>query len=141
MSLPHRGRTLASRVRAARPGPDDLFVALAVHLDDLDHEVLVDERPLLDAPGHLATPLPAAPDDVPVRRLVLLPRPAFLLAPRARGMPAARALALAATQRVIDGVHRDAADGRPLALPAAPAGLAQRDQLVLGVADLAAPPL
>src|SRR3954452_8328000 len=52
-------------------------------------------------------------------------------------MTAALGLALAAAVRVVDGVHRGAADGRALALPAAPAGLAPRDVLVVEVADLA----
>src|SRR4051812_21176167 len=52
-------------------------------------------------------------------------------------MTAALGLALAAAVRVVDGVHRGAADGRALALPAAPPGLAPRDVLVVEVADLA----
>ena len=71
-------------VRAARPGLDDPLLALLVHVVDLDHQVVVDERTLLDGPRHLATPLPAAANDVLVRRLVLLARAAFLLAPRRR---------------------------------------------------------
>src|SRR5882672_2515183 len=46
------------------------------------------------------------------------------------------ALALAAAVRVIDRVHRQAAHGGPPALPAVPAGLADPDDLVLGVAQL-----
>ena len=84
---------------------------------DLDHQVLVDERPLLHGPAASATPLPTAADDLLVRRLVLLPRAAFLLPPRRGGMAAARRLALAAAQRVVDRVHRDAAHRRALALP------------------------
>src|SRR6266545_5282613 len=59
------------------------------------------------------------------------------LAPRVRGGPATRALALAAAQRMIDGVHRHAADSGAAAQPAALARLADRQQLVLGVADFA----
>src|SRR5690242_6163672 len=59
------------------------------------------------------------------------------LAPRIRGRPAARALAFAAAERVIDGVHRDAAYPRAAAEPARLPRLADRQQLVLGVADFA----
>src|SRR3954465_3824863 len=61
-----------------------------------------------------------------------------LLAPgRDRVRVALAALALAAAVRVIDGVHGQAADRRPPALPAVPARLADADDLVLGVAELA----
>ena len=69
--------------RTARPGLDDPLVAALVHVVDLHHQVLVDERTLLHRPRHLATTLPTAANDVLARRLVLLPRTAFLLAPRA----------------------------------------------------------
>src|SRR5436190_21986361 len=52
-------------------------------------------------------------------------------------MPAARRLAFAAAERVIDRVHRDAAHVRPLAEPAAAPRLANRHVLVIEVADLA----
>src|SRR5712691_7047363 len=52
-------------------------------------------------------------------------------------MAAARRLAFTTAQRVIDGVHRDAAHVRALAHPAAAAGLADRHVLVIDVADLA----
>src|SRR6266566_4833055 len=38
--------------RAARPGLDDPLVASTVHLDHLGQEVVIDERALLDRPGH-----------------------------------------------------------------------------------------
>ena len=66
-------------------------------------------------------------------RLVALGRHA----PRRHRMPAAGRLAFAAAERVIDRVHRDAAHVRPLAQPAAAAGLADRHVLVVDVADLA----
>ena len=47
------------------------------------------------------------------------------------------ALALTAAERVVDGVHRDAARVRALALPTVATGLADRDQARLAVADLA----
>jgi len=46
-------------------------------------------------------------------------------------------LAFTATVRVVDRVHGHAADGRALALPPHPAGLAPVDVRLLGVADLA----
>src|SRR2546422_9099557 len=88
-----------------------------------------------------ATPLPTAPDDVLARRLVLLSRAALLLAPRRRGVPPAGGLALAATEGVVDRVHRDAADRRALVLPAGATGFAEVDQLVFRVADHADRPL
>src|SRR6185436_8778148 len=68
-----------------------------------------------------------------VARLVALGRHA----PRRHRMAAARGLALAAAERVVDRVHRDAAHVRPLAEPPAPPRLADRDVLVIEVADLA----
>src|SRR3954470_18103374 len=70
--------------------------------------------------------------DLPVARFVALRR----LTPRRHRMTAAGCLAFTAAERVIDRVHRDAAHVRPLAEPAAPAGLADRDVLVIDVADL-----
>src|SRR6185503_18858602 len=81
-----------------------------------------------------ATPLPATANDVLVRRLVLLACAALGLAPRGTRVPTTGGLAFAATQRVIDRVHRDAADRRALALPSGTPRLAELDELVLGVA-------
>src|SRR5437870_8611529 len=58
------------------------------------------------------------------------------LAPR-RHRVIALALALAAAHRVVDRVHDRAAHGGPEALPAHAPGLADRDVLVIEVADLA----
>src|SRR5437667_1030536 len=70
--------------------------------------------------------------------LLLVPRLLALdLAPRVRGRPATRALALAAAQRMIDGVHRHAADAGAAAQPAALPRLADRQQLVLRVPHFA----
>src|SRR5258706_1682590 len=70
--------------------------------------------------------------------LLLVPRLLALdLAPRIRGRPATRALAFAAAERMIDGVHRHAADAGTAAKPARLPRLADRQQLVLGVADFA----
>src|SRR5438128_3707492 len=81
----------------------------------------------------------AAADDQLVRFLVLAAGalPERRDAPRRDRVTAALGLALAAAVRVVDGVHRRTADGGALALPAAPAGLADVDVLVVGVADLA----
>src|SRR5262245_21927377 len=51
-------------------------------------------------------------------------------------MPPATAVG-AATHRMVDRVHRDAAHRRPLTAPAIGAGLADRAQAVLFVADFA----
>src|SRR5438034_4343038 len=50
---------------APRPRPDDPLVAAAVHLLDLLHQVVVDERTLLDGSRHglLAPSLSATADD------------------------------------------------------------------------------
>src|SRR5437588_11010053 len=121
----------------ARPRADHTLVAAAVHLLDLLHQVAVDERPLLDAPGHASAPsLAASSDDLLVRGLALLAGPALLLAPRARGVAASRGLPLAAAHGVVDGVHGDAAHRRTLRLPPGATGLAELHQLMLGVADL-----
>src|SRR5204863_1952271 len=70
--------------------------------------------------------------------LLLVPRLLALdLAPRIRRRPATRALAFAAAERVIDGVHRHAADAGTAAQPARLPRLADRQQLVLGVPDFA----
>src|SRR4051812_9988114 len=58
-------------------------------------------------------------------------------APRGDRVTAALRLAFTAAVRVVDRVHRRAADGRALAEPARAAGLADRHVAVLDVADLA----
>src|SRR5205823_2411253 len=100
----------------------------------------VDERAFLDRTGHrLPHALVAALDDelggaLVDARLVSLGR----LTPGGDRMGVAlAALALAAAVRVIDRVHGKAAHGGAPALPAVPAGLADADDLVLGVAELA----
>src|SRR3954454_17771007 len=60
----------------------------------------------------------AAADDEAVAVLVSAAGAALWLAPGADRVPATGGLALAAAVRVVDRVHGDAADGRPLALPA-----------------------
>src|SRR4029078_6061047 len=69
---------------------------------------------------------------LPVPRLVALGR----LSPWRHRVPATRGFAFATAQRMVNRVHCHAADMRPLAQPAAPACLADRDVLVIDVADL-----
>src|SRR5207247_8495794 len=125
-----------------RPRLDHPPVPGGVHRLDLDAQVVVDERALLQAARHLLPPpgpAAAAPasDDELVGRLVLAARAAFGLAPRRHGMAAAGALALTAAERVVDRVHGHAARLRTAALPPAPPGLAELDEPGLDVADLA----
>ena len=69
--------------------------------------------------------------------LVRVAGAALGLAPRRHRMAAAGALAFAAAEGVVDRVHGHAAGLGADALPAVAAGLADADQLGLGVADLA----
>src|SRR4051794_14710262 len=84
-------------------------------------------------------PTPALPDDQLVGCLVLLAGalPERRDAPRSDRMTAALRLALATAVRVVDRVHRGAADSRALADPAAAPGLAAGLVRVVGVPDLA----
>src|SRR5437868_3027233 len=127
--------------RAARPGADHVLLTRLVHRGDPLQQALLHERSLLRATRHLATSFlsaPTAADDELVRLLVLCTRALAKRrhAPRCDRMAAALRLALAAAVRVVDRVHRRAAHGGALALPAAAAGLAARDVLVVDVADL-----
>src|SRR5207248_3474871 len=121
--------------RRPRPGADHPLLVRGVHGLDAGEQPPLDERPLLRAPTHLALLLAAtaASDDQLVRFLVLPARalPERRHAPRRHGMAAALRLALAAAVRVVDGVHRSAAHGRALALPAAAARLPAGDVLVV----------
>src|SRR6478752_1833741 len=76
----------------------------------------------------------AATDDQGIAGLALA-RAALGLAPGGDRVATTGGLALATTVRVVDRVHHDTADGRALALPAHPAGLAPVDVGLLGVAD------
>src|SRR5437868_2841604 len=89
------------------------------------------------APG---AALAAPADDQLVGLLVTGPGTAFLLAPRRNRMAATTGLALAAAERVVDGVHGHATGLGANALPAVAARLAPRHQLGLDVADLAEGP-
>src|SRR5919199_5710029 len=129
--------------RAARPGADDLLGVGLVLRRHLAQQVVVDEGALLETPWHVWLLLlalladgPAADDEL-VALLVRVPRATLRLTPRAHRVAATAGLALTTTVRVVDRVHRDAADGRPDTLPALAAGLAPADVRLLGVADLA----
>src|SRR3954454_1083701 len=128
---------------ATGPGADDVLGAPVVLRLHLLQEVVVDEGALLQTTRH---GLPgssallagaAAADDHLVARLVRATGAALGLTPRAHRVATAGRLALTATVRVVDRVHRHATDGRALALPAHAAGLAPGDVRLLGVADLA----
>src|SRR4051794_36150807 len=127
--------------RATRPGLDDVLGAFVVLHLDLLGEVVIDEGALLQAAGHvsglLSTLLATTTNDELVAGLARTTGAAFGLAPWADRVPAAGGLALTTTVRVVDRVHGDTADGRALALPPHPAGLAPVDVALLGVAHLA----
>src|SRR6478752_1410890 len=78
-----------------------------------------------------------ATDDELVARLVRTAGTALGLSPRAGRVATTGGLALATALGVVDGVHGDTTDGRALALPPHPAGLAPVDVALLGVAHLA----
>src|SRR5205807_10264344 len=84
-----------------------------------------------------ALPAAAAAHDVAVRRLALLASPVAegRHAPGRDRVAAGGGLALAAAVWVVDRIHRRAARLRPDALVAVTARLADRDVLVLGVAE------
>src|SRR5919112_769045 len=96
------------------------------------------KAPSLSSCSTLLLPAPAGTDDQLVGLLVLAARALAERghAPRCDGMAPAFRLALAATVRVVDRVHRGTAHGRALALPARAACLAARDVLVVHVTDL-----
>src|SRR5947199_6076235 len=122
---------------AARPRLDDALLVLGVEVVDLLQQVLVDERTLLEAPGHALPPSAArapAPDDQLLGRLVLLAGAALGLAPRAHRMATPRGLSLAAAGGVVDGVHGHAARLGAHALPAVAALLAEGHELDIRVA-------
>src|SRR5580704_8609484 len=123
------------------PRPDDgLRSPIVLHVHLL-HQVVVHEGALLKTTRHRVLLLPlvpaAATADQPVTRLVRPPGPTLGLAPRADRMASARALAFAAAERMVDGVHGHAAHRGTAALPPVTAGLAELDVALLGVAHLA----
>src|SRR5437868_13588489 len=128
--------------RRAGPRANHVLLSRLVHRRDAVEQTLLDERPLLARSRHLPSlPLaaPAGADDQLVRLLVLAPRALAERrhAPRRHGVAATLRLALAAAVRMVDRVHRRAANGRALAAPAAAARLAAGDVLMVDVADLA----
>src|SRR5579859_3608021 len=128
--------------RAPGPRLDDVVRALLVLNVHLLLQVVVHEGTLLETARHLDLLLAllvrlATADDELVAGLARLAGAALLLAPRGHRVASAGGLALTTAVRVVDRVHRDAADGRALALPPHAAGLAPVDVALLGVADLA----
>ena len=120
-----------------------MTLSLARSSVDLLEQMVVDERALLQTARHgdlflrPRTADAAAADDELLRRLLGLVAGATLgLAPRRHRGTTTGGLALATTERVVDRVHGDATGLGAHALPAVAAGLADLDQLVLGVADL-----
>src|SRR5262249_11199598 len=124
--------------RSPRPSLDDLLALGCNGIVDLLGEVAVDERTLLNGTRHLLALLPAAFDDHAVGPLIIARLQSFgELPPRRARVPAAAGATLAAAHRVVDRVHRHAAVVGPKAEPAAAAGFAPRDVLVVGVRHLA----
>src|SRR6267142_1646383 len=136
------GQRVADELRrdrgAPRPGLEHLLLARAVQLLDSRVERLVDVRPLLERASHPRLLFLPTRDDGGVAGPGAPPRLVALggLAPW-RHRVIALALALAAAHRVVDRVHDRAAHRGPEALPAHAPGLADRDVLVIEVADLA----
>src|SRR4051794_17678250 len=128
--------------RPTGPGPDDGLLARLVEDVHLLEQVVVHERALLQAARHWLPPCSALlagttpADDQLVGRLGAAGAALWL----ARGVDRVATtggLALTTTVRVVDRVHGHTADGRALALPPHPAGLAPVDVGMVGVADLA----
>src|SRR6266542_6280600 len=121
----------------ARPRPDHLLVPALVELLHLLAKVAVDERSLLGRTRHLLF-LPAT-DDQLVGGLLRLPRAVAEggLAPRGLRVAAGAGLALAATVRVVGGVHGRTTHGGPHAQPARTPGLAAGLVLMVQVTELA----
>src|SRR5437870_9572126 len=125
--------------RAARPRLDDPLLAARVEVVDLLEQVPVDEGALLEGTSHELPPGPACAataDDELLGCLGVVACAAFGDAPRRHRVPSTGRLALATTQGVVDGVHGHTAGLGADALPAVAAGLADGDELGLGVADL-----
>src|SRR5665213_4424513 len=110
--------------RTARPGPHNFLFVRRIQRVDSFFEVSIDKRSLAYRTPHLLFASPVHDEFVGalvVARLVAARR----LAPRRHRMASARGLAFAATVRVIDRVHRNAAVMRALAHPALAAGFTQ----------------
>src|SRR5262249_28994437 len=141
---------------ATRPGTDHALLAARIHRRHLLHQVVVDERAFFHRTRHRS---PFCNDSarrcfvVVFRKIMLLPALATLDDELARPLVAARLVALgrnaprrlgvialgaslATAVRVVDGVHRRATHVRPESEPAITPRLADRDVLVIGVADL-----
>src|SRR5882762_984778 len=126
---------------APRPGLDRAFFVRGARHADLLHQVVVHERTFFYGASHdlalVSFFMPELDDHAAcalvLTRLVALgqhPPGAYWILP-------CRGLALAATMRVVDRIHRDAAHGGPHAAPADASGLADGFQAVLLVTDFA----
>src|SRR3954462_7998592 len=125
--------------RAARPGLDRALVLRCTSRLHFLHQMVVDERALLDGTCNMSLPLfaVAVTHDHGARTLVAA---GFVTlrrrAPWAHRIPAGRGLAFTAAVRMVNRIHCDAANGRTHATPAHPAGLADGFQIVLFVTYL-----
>ena len=129
---------------AARPGLDGLLLAGRVLLLNLLQKARFDVRSFLSGSAHnssLRVLRRAAPvgDDHPAPDLLLVAGLKALreLVPGGTRVVIALGLAAASAERMIGRVHGAAANGRADAEMAIAAGLAERDRVVLEVADLA----
>src|SRR5690606_9467417 len=148
----HRDRVaehLGDDRRSTRPRLDDGSGVLLVLRLHLLQQVVVDERTLLQAPWHTFS-LPGGSarsaaltrgvttaDDHAVARQALAASAPLGLALRVDRVATTGGLPLTTAVRVVDRVHRHAANRRTLALPPHPAGLTPVDVGLVGVADLA----
>src|SRR6266852_5637542 len=125
---------------APRPGLDRTLVACRARRADLLHQMVVHEGTLLDRASHglaLVSFLVPELNDHAASALVLAGLVAFCEgAPGTHRILACGGLAFTSTVRMVDRIHRDAAHGGSHAAPADAAGLADRLEAVLFVADL-----
>src|SRR6266849_5578914 len=125
---------------APRPGLDRALVARRTRRVDFFHQVVVHEGTLLDRASHglaLVSFLVPELNDHAASALVLAGLVAFCEgAPGTHRILACGGLAFTSTVRMVDRIHRDAAHGGSHAAPADAAGLADRLEAVLFVADL-----
>src|SRR6266700_3695416 len=121
--------------RAPRPRANHFLLVRRVQFVDPLFEVRVSKRAFFYGTSHDLLLTPAIHNKL-VRSLVVARlESARWLAPRSYRMPPARSLAFAPAVRVIDRVHRNAAIVRALAHPALAPGFAQRNILMIAVAD------
>src|SRR6266568_7004729 len=127
--------------RAPGPGLQDLFLGSPIHLFNAAQQPRLDIGALANGTRHvilLQLVLLATGNDELSRALCPPGLIALrLLSPRRNRMGIALpGLALSAPVGMIHGVHRDAADMRPPALPSGPSCFANGDIFMIGVSDL-----